>query len=167
MRREPDNGRSIRWVALVASLGCLGLLAAGCSSGSGATKTTPPPAARNTVPSSSVVLPTSSAPTTAAPVADSGLTGSWSGQYSGAFTGTFKLTWQQTGSSLSGSIALSTNGAAPQTESLNGTVTGSTISFGTVGSQAITYSGKVSGASMSGTYQIAGQPGGPWSATKS
>lgn len=50
---------------------------------------------------------------------------------------------------------------------LTGTVSGSTISFGTVGSQAVTYSGTVSGSSMSGTYQVGGQPGGNWSATKS
>jgi hypothetical protein len=44
-----------------------------------------------------------------------------------------------------------------------------TISFGTVGSQAITYSGSVSGDSMSGTYKVQtpnGSVGGSWSATK-
>jgi hypothetical protein len=47
-------------------------------------------------------------------------------------------------------------------------VNGDAISFGTVGSgTAITYSGTVSGNSMSGTYKVNGQGGGPWSATKS
>jgi hypothetical protein len=39
-----------------------------------------------------------------------------------------------------------------------------------VGSTAITYSGTVSGNSMSGTYKVktaSGSVGGPWSATKS
>ena len=52
---------------------------------------------------------------------------------------------------------------------INGTVNGGTISFGTVGSQAITYSGSVSGDSMSGTYEVqsgGGSAGGSWSATK-
>jgi hypothetical protein len=42
-------------------------------------------------------------------------------------------------------------------------VTGSAIKFGTVGGQAITYKGTVSGSSMSGTYSTPGG-GGPWSA---
>jgi hypothetical protein len=46
-------------------------------------------------------------------------------------------------------------------------VSGGSIRFGTVGSAAITYTGSVSGTSMSGTYQVAGSPGGSWSATKS
>jgi hypothetical protein len=116
------------------------------------------------LPSSSPALPTSSAPVTPAAAAGD-LSGSWSGQYSGAFTGTFKLTWQQTGSSLTGTIMLSTENNDPVP--LTGTVNGSTISFGTVGSQAVTYSGHVSGSSMSGTYQVGGAAGGPWSATKS
>jgi hypothetical protein len=93
------------------------------------------------------------------------LSGTWSGRYRGAVTGTFQLSWQQAGSDLSGTITLS---AQPGPEVLTGTVSGDTIYFGTVGSsQAITYSGKVSGNSMSGTYKIDGAPGGPWSATKS
>jgi hypothetical protein len=54
---------------------------------------------------------------------------------------------------------------------IHGTVQGGTIKFGTVGSQAITYKGSVSGSSMSGTWQIKGTSGaaggGPWSASKS
>ena len=161
----PTKARRIRATALVGCLGCLMALTAGCSSGK-AKVTITPPAQTSLPPSSSAVLPASSAPpTTPAAAADSGLSGSWSGQYSGAFTGTFKLTWQQTGSSLTGTIMLSTenNGPVP----LTGTVNGGTISFGTVGSQAVTYSGHVSGNSMSGTYQVGGAAGGPWSATKS
>ena len=56
---------------------------------------------------------------------------------------------------------LSTDG----TPSVNGTVSGSSIRFGTVGSSAITYTGTVSGNSMSGSYQTPGG-GGSWSAHK-
>jgi hypothetical protein len=90
------------------------------------------------------------------------LTGTWSGKYSGAYHGTFILHWTQRGTRLSGTIKLSTAGGRP---SVNGTVRGSTIHFGTVGSAAITYSGTVSGKSMSGHYQTPGG-GGTWSAHK-
>jgi hypothetical protein len=92
------------------------------------------------------------------------LSGRWTGRYSGAYSGTFNLSWQQSGSSLRGRITLSSAGG---TERLNGTVKGTKITFGTVGSAAITYSGTVSGNSMSGAYQVGGASGGNWSATKS
>jgi peptidoglycan hydrolase-like protein with peptidoglycan-binding domain len=91
------------------------------------------------------------------------LSGKWNGKYSGNYTGTFVLDWEQTGSKLSGTIMLS---APAATLSLNGTITGTTIDFGTVGSTEITYTGKVSGDSMSGTYSVNGAPGGDWSATR-
>lgn len=102
-----------------------------------------------------------------APKSTSALTGKWSGTYSGAYTGTFTLNWHQTGSHLHGTITISNPGS---TLPINGTVNGSAISFGTVGSTAITYTGTVSGNSMSGTYKVAaanGSTGGPWSASKS
>jgi hypothetical protein len=102
-----------------------------------------------------------------APKSTSTLAGKWSGTYSGAYNGTFKLNWHQTGSHLHGTILLSNPG---NTLPINGTVNGTAISFGTVGSTAITYTGTVSGNSMSGTYKVAtgnGSTGGPWSASKS
>jgi hypothetical protein len=94
---------------------------------------------------------------------ESSLTGAWSGKYSGAYRGTFTLQWTQSGSTLSGTIKLSSTrgGKVP----LKGTVRGNTIRFGTVGSAAITYTGSVSGKSMSGSYKTPGG-GGPWSAHK-
>ncbi|HEV7192960.1 MAG TPA: hypothetical protein VGN35_07080 [Jatrophihabitantaceae bacterium] len=98
----------------------------------------------------------------AAPV----LSGSWKGTYSGAYTGTFVLRWTQSTSKLTGTIDLST---APGAVTIDGTVAGGRIRFGTVGSQAITYTGSVSGISMSGQYKIARGAGGSgaWSATRS
>ena len=109
-----------------------------------------------------VTATTTATPTTKSAGVD--LSGVWAGKYSGAYTGTFVLDWKQTGSKLSGTIELS---APPTTLSLNGTITGTTIEFGTVGSAEITYSGTVSGDTMSGTYSVNGAPGGDWSATKS
>jgi hypothetical protein len=90
------------------------------------------------------------------------LTGTWSGSYGGAYHGTFTLHWTQTKSRLTGTIRLSSAGTA----TITGSVSGSTIRFGTVGNaRAITYSGSVSGTSMSGTY-TAGVARGTWSAHK-
>ena len=91
------------------------------------------------------------------------LTGTWSGTYRGAFRGTFTLHWTQSKSRLTGTIKLSISVGRTN---ITGTVRGRTISFGTVGNaNAITYSGSVSGTSMSGTYK-AGGAGGSWSAHK-
>lgn len=102
-----------------------------------------------------------------APKATGALSGKWSGNYSGSYNGTFKLSWHQSGSRLHGTITISNPGS---TLPINGTVHGTAITFGTVGSTNITYTGTVSGNSMSGTYKVAtanGSTGGPWSASKS
>jgi hypothetical protein len=91
------------------------------------------------------------------------LSGTWNGQYSGAFSGTFVLRWTQSGSSLSGTIAISSPASSLR---VNGTLNGSTITFGTVGSTAITYTGTVSGKSMSGSFKTP-EGGGSWSASES
>ena len=90
------------------------------------------------------------------------LAGTWSGSYSGAYTGTFTIHWQQSGSTLRGSIKLSKPSG---TFSITGSVRGGAIKFGAVGAGA-TYTGSVSGKSMSGSYKT-GQGGGKWSAHKS
>ena len=100
------------------------------------------------------------------PKTTSALSGKWSGRYSGSYNGTFKLRWRESGSALHGTITISN---PLSTLAINGTVTGSSIKFGTVGSTAITYTGTVSGTSMSGTYQVHGgaaSTGGPWNASK-
>jgi hypothetical protein len=87
------------------------------------------------------------------------LAGAWSGRYGGTFSGTFKLRWTQAGSSLKGSITLS---KPHGTYSVTGRVDHATITFGAVGAGA-TYTGSVSGSSMSGHYRTP-QGGGTWSA---
>ena len=89
------------------------------------------------------------------------LAGTWSGQYSGGYNGTFTLHWIQTGSKLTGTIKLSSPSG---TYGVSGSVQGSAIKFGAVGVGA-SYTGSVTGKSMSGTYQAVPK-GGSWSATK-
>jgi hypothetical protein len=143
------------------------MLASGCASSSGTPSPTTTAGASVVAPSPSTV-PLAATPTPT-PVAQSptaaaagSLTGSWSGTYDGAYTGTFALTWTEASNKLTGTIDLSTSGKVP----LNGTVNGSAITFGTVGSTAITYTGTVSGDSMSGTYEVAGSEHGTWKANR-
>jgi hypothetical protein len=136
-------------LALAAVTATLALAACSASSSTGSGTTAPASA------------PSTKAAT--APKATGPLSGKWHGHYSGSYHGTFSLHWVQSGSHLHGRISVSQLGSNIP---LNGTVHGNHITFGTVGSTRITYSGTVSGNSMSGTYQVNGAGGGPWSASK-
>jgi len=86
--------------------------------------------------------------------------GTWAGSYHGAFSGTFTLHWTLRSSALKGTIALS---SPPGRYGITGFVgRGGGIRFGVVGAGA-TYTGSVSGKSMSGKYTTP-QGGGTWSA---
>jgi len=153
LRLRPGGSRPRSRVLLVGILAVLTLAAAACSSKSSGGTTTP-------------TTPVATAPTASPPSTTGGaLTGKWSGSYSGAFSGTFTLHWVQTSTKLSGAINLSSAGGPVP---LHGTVVGSSIRFGTVGSTAVTYTGTVSGNSMSGTYKVgtSGAGTGTWNATK-
>ena len=153
----PRSRRPASHLFLASLLAVLAVTAIGCSSSS---SNSPSPTVAT---SPEAVSPSTTSPPVTSPSAATGdLSGTWSGKYDGAFNGTFTLTWTQSNSKLTGSIKLSTDG----TLNLNGVVAGNSIQFGTVGSTAITYSGTVSGDSMSGTYQVSGSTGGHWSATK-
>jgi hypothetical protein len=143
------------------ALSAAALIAAGCGSSSKSTtaRTTGAPAGGSTPETTAATAPAATTETTTSPT---GLSVVWDGQYNGAYTGTFVLNWTQSGSNLGGSIKLS----APETTlSVNGSLQGSFIRFGTVGSVAITYTGSVSGGSMTGSYSTP-TGGGGWSATK-
>ena len=144
---------------LALTIGAAALLLAACSSSG----TSGNPAA-NTAATHSAGAQPPSAPASSAPASAGSLSGTWDGRYGGAYTGTFVLHWRQSGSKLDGSIHIS---SPDSSLSIHGTVANGAIRFGTVGSYAITYSGSVSGGSMSGTYTAGGAQGGNWSASKS
>ena len=159
------GSRPRRLVIGMTATAALAMTLAACSSSGGSTAQV---TATQSAKANPAAAPAATAPAQSA--ASSGLSGKWRGQYSGTFQGHFVLRWHQSGSKLSGTITLSapSRGTVP----IHGTVQGGTIKFGTVGSEAITYSGSVSGNSMSGTWQIKGQSGaagggGPWNASKS
>jgi hypothetical protein len=169
--RTAFNGKAFSACALIVVA-----LATGCSSAdrtdhtptTSTTSTTSTPGGHNTHTGSGLGSRGSSDPSTSTPPpvttpASLDLSGTWTGRYGGAFSGTFRLSWQQAASRLSGTITLSTEPGALR---LTGSVHGATITFGTVGSAAITYSGTASDDSMSGSYRISGTSGGNWSATK-
>ncbi|HEX2903443.1 MAG TPA: hypothetical protein VHO01_08300 [Jatrophihabitans sp.] len=146
------------------------LLAAGCRGGSharlvaGSGATTPAAGASAATPAfraSASGAPSAGARTTSA--AAGSLSGRWDGQYSGQYAGNFTLYWTQTGSAVHGTIAL-TNPAVSL--SLTGMLGGQRITFGTVGSTQITYTGDVAGNSMLGSYAIGGQTVGTWRASR-
>lgn len=108
--------------------------------------------------------------THAQPTKSGPLSGKWSGSYKGSFSGTFTLTWQQSGEKLSGTIKIS--GFSDAATNIKGTIRGSSINFGTVGSQQITYSGSVTrDVTMSGTWKMQAEGkslgDGTWKASKS
>jgi hypothetical protein len=90
------------------------------------------------------------------------LGGKWKGTYGGAVSGHFTIRWKQTGSTLHGTIKLSTPSGK---YAIDGGVRGKKIKFGalTVGA---TYKGVLHGTKgMSGTWKSA-SGGGSWSAHK-
>jgi hypothetical protein len=143
---------------LTLTIGAAALLLAACSS-SGTSGKTP----TNTTATHPPAAQPSAVAASSAPAAAGLLTGTWNGQYGGSYQGAFVLRWHQSGSKLGGHIHIS-NPAS--TLPIHGSVAGGSIQFGTVGSYVITYSGTVSGHSMSGTYKVGGAQGGNWSASK-
>jgi opacity protein-like surface antigen len=90
------------------------------------------------------------------------LGGKWKGTYSGAVSGHFTIHWTQTGTTLHGTIKLSTPSGK---YAIDGGVRGKKIKFGalTVGAR---YKGVLHGSTrMSGTWTSA-SGGGSWSAHK-
>jgi hypothetical protein len=150
---------------LTLTIGAAALLLAACSSSGTSGKTSAHTAATHSAAAqpSTAAQPAATAASSAPALADR-LSGTWDGQYGGSYQGTFVIRWHQSGSKLDGSIHISDPASSL---SIHGSVAGGAIQFGTVGSYEITYSGTVSGSSMSGTYKVGGGQGGNWSASKS
>jgi len=83
--------------------------------------------------------------------------------------GTFVLTWTQNGSALTGGIVVKGTPCL-SIATVNGTVSGSTISFGAVsGTNTVVYDGTISGSTMKGSYTAptaCEDAKGTWAATK-
>jgi hypothetical protein len=151
------RGRAPRLAAGMMVTAALAVTLAACSN-SGSTTTT------HTKHSAAAPASATSTPAAAAASSSSGLSGTWHGQYGGAYAGTFVLHWHQSGADLSGRIHISNPSS---TLPVHGKLAGGSIRFGTVGSYRISYSGTVSGSSMSGHWQLNGPgTGGNWSASK-
>jgi hypothetical protein len=159
--RSPSRLRAS--IPLAGAIPVVALLATGCSSGSASSVTTDKVSSAAVAASTAAASTPASTTTAPATATASDLTGTWNGTYNGSYSGTFTVKWTQSGAKVDGTIALPSVGT---TEQLNGTVSGDKITFGTVGSFAVTYSGTFSGSSMSGTYNVTGSPAGNWSATK-
>jgi hypothetical protein len=159
MRAHTSHARAQRLVLAMTAVVLPGVLVAGCSSsGSGGSATSAP---ATTTPAAAATTPAATpAAASSTPASTGSLTGKWTGSYGGTFTGTFTLTWVESSGKLTGTIDLSTSGTVP----LNGTVEGDQITFGTVGSTAVTYTGSVSGDTMSGTYKAGTAGSGTWQA---
>jgi hypothetical protein len=153
------SGRVRRLAPGMTMTAVLAVTLAACSSS--ASSTTHVTSQQRVSAAASAAAPAASSPAPAA----GDVSGKWSGQYSGSYQGTFHLHWLQSGSKLKGSIQLSNPGTSLP---INGSVVGNSIRFGTVGSYGITYTGTVSGSSMSGTYKVANGngSGGDWNASK-
>ena len=142
-----------------------GALLAGCSSSSSTDST-----------ATSSSAPGGSAESTGAPVSStppsggdsaSALTGTWNGKWqsSADASGTFSVTFTQTSPSLNGTLSISV--ACLDGAKVTGTVSGSSIEFGSVKGQCdINYKGSIEGDQMSGTYGLSGAAGGTWKASK-
>ena len=139
-----------------------GALLAGCSSSSTDSATTSSSTPGESTESAGA--PVSSTPTSGG---DSALTGTWNGtwQSSSDASGTFSVTFTQTSPSLNGTLSISV--ACLDGAKVTGTVSGSSIEFGSVKGQCdISYKGSIDGDQMSGTYDLSGAAGGTWKASK-
>jgi hypothetical protein len=116
MQLHGSAGRRPRRLVLgMTATAALAMTLAACSgSGSSTAQVTATQSAK----AKSAAAPATSAPAQAA--AASGLSGKWRGQYSGAYQGHFLLRWHQSGSRLTGTIALSA--PARGTVPIHGTV---------------------------------------------
>lgn len=151
-------------------MGVLLIVVAGCSKSADQTKasdvTNPPPTSAN----ANATSATAAASATTSPTA-TGLTGAWPGEWQNttpdASRGTFRIQWTQSGSALSGTITI-TGTPCLTGGSINGSLSGSALNFGVVtGQSQVSYTGTVSGNTMSGTYTTScGNAQGTWKATK-
>lgn len=167
----PDRSRARkRMMGAGALLSACLLLIAGCTSsskGKGSTSSTNT-ASVTTQPastaSSSTPADTSSAPSSAPPSSSDDIAGDWTGTFANTTTGatgTFSVTFSRQGETITGHITINGGGSG----TINGTLSGNKITFGTITGSTTTFDGSFAGNSMSGTYK-AGADNGTWEATR-
>ena len=112
------------------------------------------------------------APTSSGVDGVAGLEGTWNGTYASTtfagLTGTFTLDFTIDGNTLVGTVDIDSD--CVSTGTINGQVAGSDITFGVVkGAETITFTGSMSGPSISGDYHAGpacGDDSGTWTATR-
>jgi hypothetical protein len=157
--------RKTGWTAVLVA--AVLLFGAGCSKGNG--NASAPTSAAGQAATTVVTTTAPAATSTPSTATTAGLSGTWSGDYQqttpSASSGTFTIRWQQSGSSLTGTITIP--GVCPPGCPITATLNGSTVSFGVVAGGAINYTGTVTGNSMAGTYAAAdGSTKGTWKAAR-
>lgn len=148
----------------------IALVAAACSKGD--TTVTPASPSGATAPGGLVPSPPAATGATGSTGTDIGITGTWTGSWQtdadSAVNGTFTIDFVQQGEDISGDITI--QGSACVTQgSVIGKVQGDKIEFGAVqAEQTVTYTGAISGDSLSGTYDSpqCGPDTGTWEATR-
>lgn len=148
------------------ALGVIVVMAAGCGSDDAGTIDGPTTSAA--VPTTVAATPTTAVASGTATIDD--LTGRWAGEFQATAptvsNGTFTLEFGGSAPNYTGTIVLA--GLCEPSCPITANVAGNAISFGSVGAQAVTYSGTISGNSMSGSYQVgtAGDGEGTWKAVR-
>jgi hypothetical protein len=154
--------RIVPVLILIATL--TGACSGGGSNGGGGT--TPPSVPASTGSPGAVVTSPGASPAAGTVAGD--WNGTWQSTVVTQATGTFTVTFAQNGNALTGTVRVADSTCLPE-GSLTGVLNGSAITFGAVkGANTISYTGTVSGDSMSGTYgaPTCGPDQGTWEATR-
>ncbi|PZS33861.1 MAG: hypothetical protein DLM58_06975 [Pseudonocardiales bacterium] len=167
----PDRSlRRKRMIGAAALLSTCLLLTVGCTSsskgkGSNSPASTAPVTTQPASTASNSTPADTSPATSSAPASSSDdIAGDWTGTFANSTTGqtgTFAVTFSRQGETITGHITINGGGSG----TINGTLSGNKITFGTITGSTTTFDGSFSGNSMSGTYK-AGADNGTWMATR-
>lgn len=174
-RADPSSGsahphRPARMANTLVVLLCLAILGTACGGGNA---TQSPPTSPPATAGQETTPPSTSETQTPPPATSSGgVSGTWNGVWESTkfppASGVFQIVLTQSGDQISGSILVASTTCVPH-GTISGSLNGNTINFGTVeGAHTVTYTGAISGVSMSGTYKApdCGGDAGKWHASK-
>ena len=151
------SGRS--WIGAAVCVALLGACTDSSSAGGGSTE--------SSTAAASSPMPSGAAGGTMISAVAGTWQGTWTNTSGGAASGTFQIDWQQQGSKLNGTIAI-TGTPCLAGGRITGNLDGDAIDFGVVsGAYKVNYKGSLSGTTMSGTYSTdCGNSKGTWEASK-